>query len=271
MTPARAVLLGLCLATPLVLGPGCSRKGGLAPERLQPPETFLWCAQPISFSPASARWRREVEHEAGMLGARFVLTGGLGECMTFTCYTSLADRDRRSALERLFARRDSLGQREFLDAVFLARARTDDPLSAREESANLAINEALDRAASHYLSGYRERTRADLKQALDAASSYEMTLAEILPRVRLRPERMSEPERWRTGTARDTTLAGYPAFADDDTMITLDGPLLYRETFWVVNGYAFKATYQGTLENAPVFDRVMATVRFPAPSPASPR
>ena len=270
MFPKCFGLIGFCLAMTLALGLGCSRKGGLAPERLQPPETFFWCAQPISFSPASLRWRREAEKEGGMLGVRFVLTGGLGECMTFTCYASLADRDRKSALKRLIAKGDSLGLQEFLNQVYLARARTDDALSPREESANLAINEALDRAASHCLTGHRERARADLEDALGAASSYEMTLADILPRVRLRPERMSEPERWRTGYERDTTLAGYPAFADDDTMITPDGPLLYRETFCVVNRCAFKATYQGTLENSPVFDRVMATVRFPGPAPFSP-
>ena len=70
-------------------------------------------------------------------------------------------------------------------------------------------------------------------------------------------------DRWRIGRERDTTLAGYPAFAGDDTLITDERPLLYHEIIWVVNRCAFKATYQGTKDNLKTFQRVVASVRFP--------
>ncbi len=103
----------------------------------------------------------------------------------------------------------------------------------------------------------------DLNAALRAASSYEPTLAEMLPHIRLRPERMQHPEWWRIGRERDTTLAGLPAFASDDTLVTPERPLLYREVFWVVKGCAFKAVYQGTPENLGTFYRMVESIRFP--------
>lgn len=94
------------------------------------------------------------------------------------------------------------------------------------------------------------------------------TLADVLPAMRLVPENRQEPFRWRIGRERDTTLAGHPAFAGDDTLITPEGPLLYRQVIWVVNGCPFEATYQGLPKNAHVFDRWLATVRFPEASDA---
>ncbi len=259
---------GLVLAMALAVAAGCARRGG---EPAQPVETFSWCAQKISFAPPSPRWYREADNGGGMLGVRFVLTGGLGECITVATYHSLAERDRREALTRLISRRDSLGQREFMRELSLARAPTDDPLSEREGSAAQAVNAALDRAVTHYFSDGREFVRVDLQDALEAASSYELTLADILPRIRLRPERMQEPERWRIGYERDTTLAGHAAFASDDTLITPDRPLLYREIYWVVNRCAFKAVYQGTKANVETFDRVVSSIAFPASTDAPPR
>lgn len=93
-------------------------------------------------------------------------------------------------------------------------------------------------------------------------------LAEVLPTMRLIPENRQEPFRWRIGRERDTTLAGHPAFAGDDTLITPQGPRLYRQVIWVVNGCPFEATYQGLPKNAHVFDRWLATVRFPEASDA---
>ena len=197
------------------------------------------------------------------MGVRFVLTGGMGQCITVATYSAVGERDRREVLAELIAKRDSMGRTEFLRAVSHARARTDDPLSEREGSNAVAINAALDRAIEHRLSDNPQFVGADLEAALEAASSYEPTLAEILPRIRLRPERMQEPERWRIGYERDTTIAGYPAFASDDTLITPERPLLYREVFWVVNRCAFKAVYQGTKENVPTFNRLVTSVQFP--------
>jgi len=258
----RAARLGLAF---VALACGCAR------EQLPPVETFSWCPQAISFSPPSSRWQRQGDNGGGTLGVRFILTGGGGQCLSVAAYTSFVERDRRATLARLIARRDSLEQREFLRELSLARARTDDPLSEREAAAAMTINPALDRAVGDYLSDQPGFVSSDLETALRAASGYEMTLAEVLPRIRLRPERMQEPQRWRIAYERDTVIAGRPAFASDDTLITPERPLLYREVFWVVNGYAFKASYQGTTENLPAFARLLDSIAFPQDPNASPR
>src|SRR5262252_8920924 len=131
-------ILGLALALN-----GC---GSPASEPLQGPETFSWCRQPITFSPPPARWVREGDNDGGMLGVRFVLRGGGGQCIGVVAYRALAERDQSAGLRRLAGRRDSLEQREFLSQLSLLRARTDDPLSDREGEAARAVNEALDRA-----------------------------------------------------------------------------------------------------------------------------
>jgi hypothetical protein len=75
---------------------------------------------------------------------------------------------------------------------------------------------------------------------------------------------MQEPDRWRIVRERDTTLAGQPAYASDDTLITPERPLLYREIYWVVNGCAFKAVYQGTPQELRSFTRLVDSITFPA-------
>jgi len=242
----------------LILIAGCS-----ADEPLLPSETFHWVPQPIDFAPPPQEWRREGDNGGGMLGVRFVLTGGGGQCIEIAAHRGIAERDRRDAIAKLIARRDSLGQNEFLREVSLARARTDANLSEREAEAARTINAALDRATSEYLQGRSGYVEAALYEALAAAHAYQPTLDDVRWALRLRPEQMQEPDRWRIGRERDTTLAGYPAFAGDDTLITDERPLLYHEIIWVVNRCAFKATYQGTKDNVKTFQRVVASVRFP--------
>lgn len=255
---ARTGTAALLLATAW-LASGCAREA--APR---PTETFRWATQPISFEPPPEIWRREGGNSGGMLGVRFVLTGGLGECITIETHRLLAERDRRLAIARLLARRDSLSQREFLRELSLARPRLDDFVSDRERDAALAMNAALDRAVEDYLADRPTFVANDLEAALRHASGYQPTLSELLPHVKLRPERMQEPDRWRLGYERDTTIAGHAAFAGDDTLIAPERTLLYREIVWVVNGCAFKATYQGTKANEPNFDRLVSTIEFPA-------
>lgn len=264
--PRAKAAAALALALALAGAAGCAR----GPEPLLPAEVFHWVRQPVAFSPPPARWYRQGDNGGGLLGVRFILTGGGGQVMGIGADRLLAERDRREAIEKLIARRDSLTQREFLRELSLARARTDDPVSEREAAAALAINAALDRAAQDHLSGQPGFVAADLDDALRAAASYEPTLAEVLPRVRLRPERMQEPARWRIGVERDTTIAGLPAFASDDTLVTPERPLLYHEIFWVAGGCVFKAVYQGTPENLATFHRVVDSIQFPAAGNVAP-
>lgn len=242
---------------------GCGRKGTTSQGPPQPLETFTWTGQPISFSPPPPVWYREGDNGGGMLGVRFVLSGGLGECISVLAYRQMAERNRGDALRRLLARRDSLSQNEFLREVSLARPPLDAAVSPSESDAARAVNAALDQATEHYLAGSREFVKMDLETAIEAATSYKPTLHEMLTVMRLHPESMQEPERWRIGYEHDTTLAGLPAFAAEDTLITPDRPMLYQEIYWVVNGYAFKAVYQGTPPNLPAFRALVNTIRFP--------
>jgi hypothetical protein len=251
----------------LALAAGCAKH----PEPLGAPETFHWVAQPITFSPPPARWERQGDNGGGKLGVRFILRGGGGQCISVSAYRLLAERSRRDALERLAANHDSLSYREFLDSLQFARARTDDPISEREAAAAAQVNAALDRAREDYLAGSPGLVANDLETALKAASGYEPTLPEILPIVRLVPERMQAPDRWRLGRAGDTTLAGLPAFASHDTLIAPELPLLYTQVFWVVRGCAFDATFQGTSENLDTFYRLVDSIRFPEAPRAAPR
>jgi hypothetical protein len=253
-TGAAAILVVAALSLS-----GCGKR----PEALGPPETFHWVAQPISFSPPPERWRREGDNGGGMLGVRFVLTGGGGQCLSVLADRQLDERDRSGAIRALLARGQALAKREFLDSLSLARPRTDDPISDREAEAARNTSAAIDRAESDYLSGHPGFVASDLDEALRAASAWVPTLQELLPRMRLRPDRMQEPDRWRIGYEHDTTLAGVPAFASEDTLLTPERPLLYREFFWVVHGSAFKAIYQGTPENLETFARVVASIQFP--------
>jgi hypothetical protein len=247
------------VALGLVLWTSC----GSEHEPVEPEEIFHWVPQAIAFSPPSKNWERQGMNGDGTLGVRFILRGGGGQCMGVAGYRRLADRDRRAALETLLEGVSSLTQREFLHELSLARPRLDDPISEREAAVARAINVAIDRAMGHYLSDRPRFAASDLEMALRVASSYEPTLEEVFPRVRLQPARMNEPERWRIGCDRDTVLAGYAAVATEDTLITPERPLLYREIFWVVRGSAFKVIYQGTPENLPAFTRLVETIRFP--------
>jgi len=257
-THRLAILAGLA---GLALLASCGRPH--QDEPLLPVETFSWCPQPIAFAPPPSRWYRQGDNGGGTLGVRFILRDGGGQCISLAGYRAFAERNPKAAIERLIGRRDSLSEREFLNEVSKLRARTDDPLSDREAMVAASINESLDRVASDHFAGQPGFVLADLESALRVASGYQMTLEEILPRIRLHPERMHEPERWRLGYERDTVVAGHPAFASDDTLITDERPLLYHQVFWVVGGCAFNAIYQGTAENLPTFRRVLDSVAFP--------
>jgi hypothetical protein len=255
---------GLAAATLI----GC---GGVRGPELLPSETFTWIRQPIAFCPPPAPWERQGDNGGGLVGVRFILRGGGGQCISLSAFRELAERSRKDAISELIAAGDSLPQREFLQRVSLARARTDDWISEGDAGAARAINAALDRATADYLDGSPAFTRADLDAALRAATEYEPTLEELLPSMRLHPAAMQEPERWRIGRERDTVLAGLPAFASDDTLIAPEQTLLYDEVFWVVKGCAFKATFQGLAPNLATFHRVVDSIRFPSTEHAAKR
>ena len=257
MSWLRRTATAACAAALATVATSCVR------EPAEPSETFHWCAQPVAFSPPPSQWYREATNAGGLLGVRFVMKHGLGECITVATDRSIADRDRRASIERLLAKRADLARADFLREVSRARPRTDDPITDREAEASRAINAALDRAVADYLADYPAQVRSDLEDALRATAGYEITLADVLPRIRFRPERMQEPGRWRIGFERDTTVAGRPAFAIDGTLRVPGQRFLYREIYCVVNRCPFKAVYQGTAANLPEFDRLVGSITFP--------
>lgn len=262
MPAFRTLFITLTLLT--ALSAGCTQEQGL------PEETFRWVPQSIAFQPPPGQWYREGDNGGGMLGVRFVLRNGGGQCISVLAYRQIADRDRREPLAQLIAGRDTLAQEEFLVALSRVKARTDEPISERELAVAERINAALDRARDHELNGQPGFAKVDLEDALAEAKSYELTLAEVLPRIRLQPELKQNPSMWRIGEEHDTLLAGHDAFASNDTLITPERPLLYREVYWVANGYGFKAVYQGMPKQLPVFERLVGSIRFPEGDDAAP-
>src|SRR5690349_18189389 len=91
----------------LVVTAACARD-----EPLLPSETFRWVEQPIAFAPPPPEWRREGGNGGGMLGVRFILVGGGGQCIEIAAQRDLAERDRRDEITKLIAKRGSLEQNE---------------------------------------------------------------------------------------------------------------------------------------------------------------
>src|SRR5262245_33337004 len=184
----------LLTAGTALLATGCSH----APAKLKlgPPETFNWVDQPVAFSPPPDPWYREGDNGDGMLGVRFILRGGGGQCISVLAHRRLADRTRKDKIKQLIAKRDSLEQREFLHELELVRPTNEEPLSAREASTTRAINDAIDRATRDMLEDHPSFVTGDLNDALRAASSYTPTLPELLPTIRMNPWKHQEPWRW---------------------------------------------------------------------------
>jgi hypothetical protein len=255
-----------CIWWLLLVGPllatGCGSHARHEP--LLAEETFHWIRQPIAFSPPPARWYREGDNSGGKLGVRFVLRNGGGQCISVLGHRWLDERVHVEELTRLAGRVDSLTEHEFLYEVSMVGARSDDPVTDRDGAIAMDINNALERARTDYLEGNHGLAAADVQQAAKIARAYQPTLPELLPRLRLQPDMMQNPEYWRLGRARDTSLAGVPAYASDDTLVLPEQTLLYHQVYWVVNGSAFEAIFQGREENLETFHRVVDSIRFPS-------
>src|SRR5262252_25933 len=166
MAISRAAPAAIALALAISCAPASQ-----APK-LKPEETFRWVRQPIAFSPPPERWYRQGDNGGGLLGVRFILTGGGGQCISVYAHRQLAERDGRAALERLIARRDSLTRDEFVHELSLARPRREDPISEREAAVASDIDDALDRATNDTFADQPGFVAADLERALAAAKSY---------------------------------------------------------------------------------------------------
>ena len=241
--PHRWLAAGLAA---MALVPGCGGGGGSGP--LLRPETFNWVRQPIAFSPPPSGWERQGDNGGGILGVRFILARRRRPVHQ-RLRRSASSRSATSARPSRGCSRDATRSRSASSCTSCRwRApRIEDPISdARGRDGARRSTDELDRATPDYLDGSRAFVAADL----DAACAPPRPTSD--PRSRsCCPTSGCGPSgcRIRSGggsaTSATPTVAGSPAFASDDTLITPERPLLYHEVFWVVNGCAFKATFQG--------------------------
>ena len=254
-----ALTCGLTLAS-------CSSGGQSAAVKLGAPERFDWIAQSVEFQPPPNQWRREGDNGGGLLGVRFILSGGGGQVMSVAAYRQWSEKLPRKEILELLDDLDSLDQRNTLRALGRLRVQVQDPLTDGEVRAADAVNAAVTRAVDDVLQDRTSFVRGDLQAALAAVDGYRPSLEELLPRMRLQPGQLDDAGlvRWKLGFAVDTTIAGLPAHLSNDTLITPDREtLLYRQVFWVVDGCAFQSIYQGRPENQHIWEQLVETVRFP--------
>ncbi len=236
--------------------------GPLAPASA--PETFDWAGAPIVFAPPPAGWRREGETSGGLKGVRFVKEGSVGEGIGLADYYALARRLRSADLQKIVDRFDVLDARSFANAVRALYAQTTDPFTPLEAQVAAAINDALARADAAFAADDRDEARAQLELALGRASELTYTLPEVVAAVEFTPERRQEPIRWLVLDRREATVAGEPAVIVDYTFDSPDGTRFGREAYFVHDNHLFVATFIGLKKTVPVFDRMLASVRFPA-------
>jgi hypothetical protein len=256
---STALLIALAL-TLTACAPGGERKS----VPLGPAERFDWVAQPVEFSPPPGEWRREGDNGGGLLGVRFILANGGGQVMSVAAYARWAEKLPRREIERLLGELETLDERNLLRKLGRLRVQVTDPLTSDEERAAHGVNQAVDRAQGDVLAGRRSFVRSDIEEALLAVAAFKPTLDELLPHMRLRPETRQNPEWWVLGPGTDTTISGRAAHVSDDTLVLPEQRLLYRQVFWVVDGTAFQAIYQGRPEHQHVFEQMVESVRFPA-------
>ena len=227
------------------------------------PETFDWAGEPIAFAPPPSGWRREGESSGGLKGVRFVKEGAVGEAIGVADFHTLARRLRRDEIRRIVDRFDGLDQRSFGNAVRMLYAQTADPFTPLEAQVAAGINDALLLAGAAFANDDRDEARAQLERALAEAERLTFTLPDVVAAVEFTPERRQEPIRWLVLDRRETTVGGVPAVVVD---YTFDGPIgsrFGREAYFVHDSHLFVATFIGLKKTVPVFDRVLASVRFP--------
>lgn len=259
-TKLKSVFACAVLAWLALPGIGCSGRAGHAPRvKLGPIERFDWVRQPIEFSPPPANWYRDPQ---GVAGVRFILTNGGGQCISLESFRQWTTRLPREEIAKLLETLDTSDQRGTLDKLARLRVQLTDPLNDGETRAANDLNRAVDAAESDLLAERFSFVKGDLEQALRAVDGFKPTLPELLPRMRL-PQRQQDPEHWVLGSGRDTVIAGLEAYVGDDTLYAPEQKLLYQQVFWVVDGLAFQAVFQGKPENQYVFEQVLETVHFP--------
>ena len=259
---------GFAFVTLVILsgGPACSSKPEQAAAPvLQPPETFDWTGEKISFSMPPIGWRREGETSGGIKGVRFVKERSVGEGIGLGDYYILADRNRSSHIRELLDKFDTYDYGFAWDkAIRTAYAYTDTPFSALETEIAERVNHEVGQAAMAYRNRDRDAAKSHLETALAESSRLHFSLDEVIARVEFKPERRQNPEYYQMLGRREATIAGEPAVIVDYTVKVPERPQTYsaREAYFVHNSHMFICTFIGLQESLAVFDAILASIEF---------
>ena len=236
------------------------------PPKLQPPETFNWTGEKISFAIPPVGWRREGETGGGIKGARFVRDGspeaiGLGD------YYVLADRNRSSHIQELLAAFDTYeyGSLAWDKALRDTYAYTDTPFSALETEIAEQVNTEIGQASVAWRNRDREGAKAHLEAALAASGRLHFSLDDAIGRVEFKLEGRQNPEWYRLVGRRNTVIASEPAVVVDYTVSVPERAQSYsgREAYFVHNSHMFIATFIGFPGSVAVLDAILASTQFP--------
>jgi hypothetical protein len=103
------VFAGVAMLGALVAA-GCGRVDPRAQVKLGPPERFDWVPEPIEFSPPPTAWRREGDNGGGLLGVRFILSGGGGQVMSVAAYRQWSEKLPRKEIALALAHQPTLAE-----------------------------------------------------------------------------------------------------------------------------------------------------------------
>jgi hypothetical protein len=255
------------LALVMFVWPACSSKPAPpAAPVLQPPETFDWTGERISFSMPPVGWRREGETSGGIKGARFVKERSVGEGIGLGEYYILADRNRSAHIREILEKFDTYDYGFAWDrALREAYAYTDTPFSSLESEIAALVNDEVGQANAAYRNRDRDAARAHLEAALAEANRLRFSLHEVISRVEFKPERKQNPEYYQLLGRRETVIAGETAVIVDYTVKVPERPQTYsaREAYFVHNSHLFICTFIGLQESLAVFDAILASIEFP--------
>jgi hypothetical protein len=231
---------------------------------LSPSETFDWCGQPVAFQPPPPGWTREGFGDGGLSGIWCVKKGGKGEAITVAEHRIVAERDQRIVLRKLLDELPRLEERQIAQALSVARWRTDDPVGRPYSDAAEPGNEAIDRALAAHFDQRPNDVHWELDTALGIANRTRLSLGDVLDRIEFRPEKMREPQIYKVTNRGTLEVAGEPAVSVDYTVDTMAGLRHAREVYVMHDNHLFVCRFIGLEQNLPLFDRVVASLSFPA-------
>jgi hypothetical protein len=119
----------------------------------------------------------------------------------------------------------------------------------------------------HYRSLHRSHSRRSLASGVEKRFDPPppgFTLADVLDRVRFDPRDMPKPETVTVEPEVERTVGGYPAVGLDYTWDDGRNILNGREVYVLVDEHLFVATVLGKRTDISLFERIVATIRFPS-------